>query len=225
VLFALSALSNSRETQHFNKLTRLPRIEHSPPLKLIKTGEVDPFPLPTPPKPAVSSGWPVRIRSPAKIWDEKALRVGRVFLTDQARRTHRLQRSLARAKRREVKKNALVVRERRAWHEERKKLRDDMRAAGAWILVSIGTATALAMWRFWPSRDAPTDSGQLGRKLAARAASAMPLPAVASQEPVAAIPPAAATNAAGETSQSVAMADKLVNQVQSSWWRGLFWKQ
>lgn len=49
VLFALSALSNSRETQHFNKATKLSRVEHSPALKLIQTSEVDPF---APPKPA-----------------------------------------------------------------------------------------------------------------------------------------------------------------------------
>lgn len=43
LLFALSALSNSRETQHFNKATKLSRVEHSPALKLIQTSEVDPF--------------------------------------------------------------------------------------------------------------------------------------------------------------------------------------
>lgn len=43
ILFALSALSNSRETQHFNKATKLSRVEHSPALKLIQTSEVDPF--------------------------------------------------------------------------------------------------------------------------------------------------------------------------------------
>ncbi|KAK0258560.1 hypothetical protein LTS09_006819 [Friedmanniomyces endolithicus] len=52
ILFALNALSNSRETQHFAKLSHLPRTEHSPPLNLIKTSEVDAYPLPSPP-PAV----------------------------------------------------------------------------------------------------------------------------------------------------------------------------
>lgn len=42
-LFALHALSNSRETQHLNKLSRLDRTEHSPNLKLIKSSEVDIF--------------------------------------------------------------------------------------------------------------------------------------------------------------------------------------
>ena len=46
-LFHLAALSNSRETQHFNKATRLSRVEHSPALKLIQTSEVDPFVSPT----------------------------------------------------------------------------------------------------------------------------------------------------------------------------------
>lgn len=41
--FALGKLSNARETQHFNRASKLSRVEHSPPLKLIQTSEVDPF--------------------------------------------------------------------------------------------------------------------------------------------------------------------------------------
>ena len=148
ILFALGALSNSRETQHFNKLTRLPRIEHSPPLKLIKTSEVDPFPLPTPSKPAPrSNAWHVGSPGSAlRVWDDKALKIGRVVLADQARQTHRLQRALARAKRRQIKQDALIKKDKLAWQQERQKLQKDMRAAGTWILLSIGTATALATW-------------------------------------------------------------------------------
>lgn len=42
-LFALQALSNSRETQHFNKASGLSRVEHSPNLELLRASEVDPF--------------------------------------------------------------------------------------------------------------------------------------------------------------------------------------
>jgi hypothetical protein len=51
-LFALQALANSRETQHFNKTSGLSRVNHSPNLELLRSSEVDPFrrkqPPPTP---------------------------------------------------------------------------------------------------------------------------------------------------------------------------------
>src|ERR1700743_2673466 len=85
VLFALGALSNSRETQHFNKLSRLSRVEHSPPLKLIKTSEVDPSPLPTPPKVTLVHKRHDKA-SPLRLWNDKALQIGRAFLADEERR-------------------------------------------------------------------------------------------------------------------------------------------
>ncbi|KAK3723880.1 hypothetical protein LTR37_001364 [Vermiconidia calcicola] len=234
ILFALGALSNSRETQHFNKLSRLSRIEHSPPLKLIQSSEVEPFPLPTPPKPSPpSAAWRAgTIRDASKIWDEKALNVGRALLADQARRTHWLQRSLGRAKRRELKKDVQMKKERLIWQEERRKLRNEMRAAGVWILVSISVATMLATWRFWPQKEAVQDSGQLGRKLAARAAASMPLPAAVSSKPVDVSPAPAIQGASADVAFPQKHAANEVNQPvldaqQSSatWWKGLFWKQ
>ena len=231
ILFALGALSNSRETQHFNKLTRLSRVEHSPPLKLIKSSEVDPFPLPTPSKPAPkSNAWQTGSpRTALRVWDEKALQIGRVFLTEQARRTHRLQRALDRAKRREIQQNALMRRNALAWHQERRKLQKDMRAAGAWILLSIGTATVLATWRFWPDTEARTDNGELGRKIAAKAAAAMPLPAAvsASSEPFVAPPVSAPpfVPLLKEAPGAAQPAPALPADSNRSWWRSLFWKQ
>ncbi|KAK3723624.1 hypothetical protein LTR37_001505 [Vermiconidia calcicola] len=234
ILFALGALSNSRETQHFNKLSRLSRIEHSPPLKLIQSSEVEPFPLPSPPKPfPPSTAWRAgNIKDAAKIWDDKALHVGRALLADQARRTHRLQRSLGRAKRRELKKDVQIGKERLVWHEERQRLRNEMRAAGVWILLSISVATVLATWRFWPQKEAVQDSGQLGRKLAARAAASMPLPAAVSPKPVEASPgpavQAATTGVASPQKHSAAEVNRPVLDVQqssASWWKGLLWKQ
>lgn len=251
IFYALSALSNSRETQHLNKLTRLPRMEHSPPLKLIKTSEVDAFPCPTPPNPVPRPL--VRhvggSRSALRVWDRRALQVGRVFLANQARQTHRLMRSLARAKRREAKQDALRRRDRLAWREERRKMRNEMKAAGMWILLSIGTATALATWRFWPQTETATDSAELGRKIAARAAAAIPLPAAISgvekseaqgqvsskllphQEsavsieqtttaPIAVpIPP---PRSGSDQAPGAARSDQTPTR---SWWKSLFWKQ
>ena len=233
ILFALGALSNSRETQHFNKLTRLPRVEHSPPLKLIKTSEVDPFPLPTPPKPAPrSDAWLIRSPKTAlRVWDNRALQIGRVFLTEQARQTHRLRQALGRAKRRQARLDAMTKRDKLAWHQERLKLQREMRAAGTWILLLVGTATALATWRFWPETDHRTDSGALGRKIAARAAAAMPLPAAVSSESIVAIasPPVPLVvpveNEKTASVQPNASVETIPATTGSSWWKSLFWKQ
>ncbi|KAK3050272.1 hypothetical protein LTR09_008421 [Extremus antarcticus] len=241
ILFALHALSNSRETQHFAKLTRLPRTEHSPPLKLIETSEILPYPLPTPPLPAVPTGkaWRSTSTPPAlRVWDARALSLGRALLANHARRTHRLQRTLGRAKRRELNADTLIAKERLAWQAERNKARDELRVAGICILLSIGTATALATWRFWPgARESAVDSGELGRRIASRARGAMPLPAIAGGvvEPVVATSsvPLAATAVERVPPQVVPVSSVAPSAAvpgaatlkQSSLWQNLFWKQ
>ncbi|KAK3068844.1 hypothetical protein LTR53_013278, partial [Teratosphaeriaceae sp. CCFEE 6253] len=180
ILFALNALSNSRETQHFNKLTRLDRIEHSPPLKLIKTSEIDPYPLPAlPPKPSAAPlVRDAAARSASHVWDDRALRAGRAVLANSARHVSRLQRALQRAKSREARQVVRAQVDKAAWQQEVRRHHGEVRAAGVWILLSIGTATALATWRFWPQQR-PTDSADLGRRLAATAQRSMPLPRAA----------------------------------------------
>ncbi|KAF2720035.1 hypothetical protein K431DRAFT_286190 [Polychaeton citri CBS 116435] len=187
ILFALSALSNSRETQHFNKLTRLSRVEHSPPLKLIKTSEIDPYPLPELPRKGPTTILPTawikrRQRNDrAKGWDEQALKAGRAILLANAHRETRLKLALRRAQRRADGEQRLSVLEREQWGREHRRLRNELRAAGLWILASIGTATALATWRFWPdSKRSELNDGEFARRLASRARAALPLPAAMS---------------------------------------------
>lgn len=182
-IFMLSALSNSRETQHLNKLSRLSRVEHSPSLKLIQTSEVDPYPLPVPP-PARLPVLPAKARtgsesSPARIWDEKALKAGRAILMDGARRISRLQRALERAKRREATRSMTMKDDRATWQREVQHLRRELHTAGILVLLSVGTATALASWRFWPRQGGSADTGRLGEKMAEAAATATPVPALA----------------------------------------------
>lgn len=45
-LFHLAALSNSRESSHFRKVSKLSQVEHSPALQLIRSSEVEPFGAP-----------------------------------------------------------------------------------------------------------------------------------------------------------------------------------
>ena len=237
VLFALGALSNSRETAHFNRISGLPRYEHSPPLKIIKTSEVDAHPLPTPTRPILSSSvWSAaKSTSALQIWDDKALKIGQVFLSDQARQSQRMRHAMARAQRRQAKSDALLKRERSLWQLERMRLERDIRSAVLWILGAIGTATALAAWRFWPETSARSSSGDMGRKMAARAASAMPLPAAvgadpvtfASTTPLPAIVPSASsivTAASPPTTQTSALQAK-PEASAPNWLKGLFWKQ
>ena len=251
IFYALSALSNSRETQHFAKITKLPRVEHSTPLKLIKITEVDPHPCPTPSKP-LPKPW-VRqassTKSAAQVWDKRALQVGRVYLVNQARHTHRLLKIAARARRKAAMQAALLKRSRVEWRKERQKMQNDMRSAGVWILLSIGTATALATWRFWPESIASRDSGDLGRRIAARAAAAMPLPAASSAssrqsqsqtvDPVtpaptllkvprgskATLPATAAARKSSIRIEKAPVASSAKSAPSQSWWKGLFWKQ
>jgi hypothetical protein len=230
VLFALHALSNSRETQHFNRVSHLPRFEHSPPLKLIKTSEVDPFPLPTPSPKPIASSW---LKSPgaahgSRALDEKSVRVGRAILSDYARHVSRLQNALDSAKEREARREALMAKERAAWQQETQKLRGDVRTAGGWIVLSIGTATALASWRFWPqpATSSSLESGELSRQLAERMQKAVALPP---SVPASAVEAPIITDKAVQTApipkaDSPPMAAPPVSP-RSGWLSGLFWKQ
>ncbi|KAK6443172.1 hypothetical protein LTR95_000689 [Oleoguttula sp. CCFEE 5521] len=242
--FALSSLSNSRETQHFNKITKLSRIEHSPTLKLIQSSEVDPFPLPEPVRRKatltlrVEPGRDTQARSTAL--DKKAVAVGKAVLSQQARRMNYLQRGLARSLRREHLKSAQLAHAQRGWQDRERKMRVDMRIAGAWILASVGTATGLAMWRFWPEARAAgkVDSGELGRKIARKAREAIPVPAMTSSVKAArAGDKAAIASAAVKTVPAAAipaaarmpLAEAKLEQAKRWSWSGavksLFWKQ
>ncbi|KAK1083720.1 hypothetical protein LTR33_003095 [Friedmanniomyces endolithicus] len=242
VLFALNALSNSRETQHFNKLSHLSRIEHSPPLKLIQTSEVDAYPLPAPPPAVPLIRLPGTVpSSAAKVWDSRALATGRAILANHARQTARLRQALKRSSNREARHLLLAKRDKAAWQQEIRRHHREMRAAGVWIVLSIGTATGLAMWRFWPARGV-VDSGELGRRLAATARGSVGLPVVGAgglggaivgsgvagpevaAAPVVAVEPVVVVEPAVASSPTAATVAG-VKPVKTSRWKSLFWKQ
>ncbi|TKA43166.1 hypothetical protein B0A54_06115 [Friedmanniomyces endolithicus] len=237
ILFALNALSNSRETQHFAKLSHLPRTEHSPPLNLIKTSEVDAYPLPSPPPAVPLIRLPGTVpRTAATVWDSRALATGRAILANHARHTTRLRHALRRSSARETRLLLLARRDTEAWQQEARRHHREMRAAGVWIVLSIGTATGLAMWRFWPARGV-SDSGELGRRLAATARGSVELPVVGGSEavggymgsgvaaaPVAAVEPVVVIGPAVASSPPAATIAG-VKPVKTSRWKILFWKQ
>lgn len=170
ILFQLAALSNARETQHFNKRSKLDRYEHSPNLKLIKTSEIDPYPVPTsngekllhngttPPPPVSSSSSSTakpafkRSHDVVVAWDSKALAAGRAILADSARQRSQVARVVRRLRRRESRATRILQEQLEALAKERQRMREEMRSAGFLILLSVATATGFAAWTFWPTR-------------------------------------------------------------------------
>ncbi|EMF09766.1 uncharacterized protein SEPMUDRAFT_135214 [Sphaerulina musiva SO2202] len=176
ILFQLAALSNARETQHFNKRSKLDRYEHSPNLKLIKTSEIDPYPVPTSnvekflqngTTPVSSSSSSSSTAKPAfkkshnvvvPAWDSKALAAGRAILADSARQRSQVARVVRRLRRRESRGTRILQEKLEALAKERQRMREETRSAGFLILLSVATATGFAAWTFWPTKSVVVDS-------------------------------------------------------------------
>lgn len=187
ILFQLAALSNARETQHFNKRSKLDRYEHSPNLKLIKTSEIDPYPVPTsnvekglqngttlPPVSSSSTAKPAFKRSHDVVvpaWNSKALAAGRAILADSARQRSQVARVVRRLRRRESRASRILQEQLDALAKERQRMREEMKSAGFLILLSGATATGFAAWTFWPNKPGVVDSADAdaGRRIAGQA--------------------------------------------------------
>lgn len=183
ILFQLAALSNARETQHFNKRSKLDRYEHSPNLKLIKTSEIDPYPVPTsnvekllqngttPPPISTSTAKPAFKKSHDVVvpaWDSKALAAGRAILADSARQRNQVARLVRRLRRRESRATRILQEQLDALAKERQRMREEMRSAGFLILLSGATATGFAAWTFWPTKpgvDSAAAAAAAGRRI------------------------------------------------------------
>ncbi|KAI7264316.1 hypothetical protein KC345_g8855 [Hortaea werneckii] len=219
VLFSLNSLSNSRETQHFNKLSKLNRVEHSPPLKLIEQSEVKPYPLPAPPQdlPADSTSEAPSV-SNEQVSDQQASEIGRAVLAQHAKQLRNLQR-------RKKRQRLAFEAERETWRAERAKYQAQMREAGGLLLVSIAVATGLATWRFWPDKhETGTDSGKLGREIAGKAEEAIKMPTSAS-EAIEVTPATPTVSVSPSEVFSAPVCEASPSSTEGSWWRGLFWKE
>ncbi|WPH01385.1 Hypothetical protein R9X50_00423000 [Acrodontium crateriforme] len=225
VLFALAALSNSRETQHFNKITRLPRTEHSPTLKLIETSEVKPYPIPLIDVSNTSS----RAAGTASLTeglgirenDREALILGRALLADHARQRRRWLNSLQAAKSSALKESTEAKQNQEALQREVGRLRKELRDAAFLVVGLVAVATGVAVYQFWPNR--AVDSAVLGRQVAERGTQTMAtgggaMPVIVETPEVvivpAAVPPAPVPVAEASSAAPI-----------QSWWKGLFWKQ
>lgn len=154
-LFALAALSNSRESQHFRKITRLSQIEHSTPLQFIRSSEgLDPAVTPIGAKSprGLANGRASKRRSHATAprialttIDANALSIGRTLIANHAQRVQRLQRLLKQM-------DVVRAKESAAWTARSGKLERENRTAIGFMLTAIGVATTLALWRFGEAR-------------------------------------------------------------------------
>lgn len=187
ILFQLAALSNARETQHFNKRSKLDRYEHSPNLKLIKTSEIDPYPVPSNVEKLLRNGTTPASSSTAKpafkkshdvvvpAWNSKALAAGRAILADSARQRSQVTRVVRRLRRRESRATRILQEQLEALAKERQRMREEMKSAGFLILLSGATATGFAAWTFWPTRpvvDSAADA-DAGRRIVQEQANAV----------------------------------------------------
>ncbi|KAI7211462.1 hypothetical protein KC333_g7672 [Hortaea werneckii] len=221
ILFSLNSLSNSRETQHFNKLSKLNRVEHSPPLKLIEQSEVKPYPLPAlPPDHSEELASETPAISDAQISEQRASDIGRAVLAQHAKQLRNLQR-------RKKRQRLAFEAEREVWQAERAKYQTQIREAGGLLLVSIAVATGLATWRFWPDNEkkvAGADSGVLGQEMGSEAEQVMQV-SEAPSKAVEASPVTTAIAASPSGASTSYAPAPLASSSEGSWWRGLFWKQ
>lgn len=254
ILFQLAALSNARETQHFNKRSKLDRYEHSPNLKLIKTSEIDPYPVPTSnvekllqngtPPVSSSSSKPAFKRSHDVVvaaWDNKALAAGRAILADSARQRNQVARVVRRLRRRESRATRILQEQLDALAKERQRMREEMKSAGFLILLSVATATGFAAWTFWPSKPGVVDSGaaDAGRRIVQEQANDVAITPLYSRAGTSSTNTSVATGLESGVSTTAATkgADTAVptplllkerptvQPASISWtWRNLFWK-
>lgn len=146
-LFALGALSNSREGRYIRKAAgnRISPVEYSPQLQLIRSSEVDPFMPKTKAaiaktgKPLAPPRAPPRKRGSSANANRVALSVGYAVLDRQkraAKRSAQLLRSIKRKHLRQVTE----------WQQYARKLTRENRWAAACILASVGLAAGAVVW-------------------------------------------------------------------------------
>ncbi|GAB7364744.1 hypothetical protein MBLNU230_g5542t1 [Neophaeotheca triangularis] len=240
-LFMLSQLSNSRETTHFNQITKLPRYEHSPSLAIIKDSEVKPYPLPSPPprapRPLATALDERQVRRALRAVDVKTIAVGRAVLAEQARLQRGLRSQLVGLKKRAGMSGMRFERALGMLAEDRDKARKESQQAAGLVVIAVGVATAAVTWRLWPQREvgdglAKVRNASEGGRMARDGGLTVGAPAI--EQPVVATTPARAVEAAAMGEPAVvsvpaaaSVAAPAVEQSKSSasWWKGLFWKQ
>lgn len=250
--FALGALANSRETQHFQKASRLSRIEHSPTLEQIRESEVKPFDIAARAKvqPRVASTVTTvgqasrrsRSRAAVRITPvsaSEALCVGRTVLRDNARRLAGLNRSKIRARLGYEKVTRRLL-------AENRKLVIENRSAMGVVLATILVVTGLAVFRSQPARVPhwPRDASPLAAGLDETMPIHVAEPGLQGADNVLKVNgfqeeehetgigsrdiPAAVTSlpAAQLSRAEVQQAGEavLVESASQPWWRSLFWK-
>lgn len=149
----LAALSQSREAQHFSKVSGLSIVQHSPALQLMKSSEVDPFERVKTAKATTPLGQAVKPIISHQD-DAAAIAIGRTILKDHATQVAVLQNALKLAQEQNVKAEEVLRSRKEAWNTERRQLEDQSAHAGTVVLAAVVVATVCATWRFWPDKTA-----------------------------------------------------------------------
>jgi hypothetical protein len=228
ILFALQALSNSRETQHLNNISRLNRVEHSPSLKLIETSEVDPYaPAPQIVSKRIEASGELRAvetrrrEGTATFPPGRALALGQSLLHSHAQAIRRSEAALCRARQRLLRRSQISLEREAAWALERDSYKAELRSAGALIVVAVGIATAAITWRLGVEKAGARASSNAGAQPSISTLDAAPI--------VQSIPPISSSIAIATMSQPTTQVPAVKSEAERGTavktWRGLLWKR
>ncbi|KAI9716848.1 MAG: hypothetical protein M1828_007509 [Chrysothrix sp. TS-e1954] len=147
-LFALGALSNSRESRWLSKASGISPVEYSPQLQLIRSSEIDPTKhnprvLAPSRQGAPRQQLPARRHGATAALDVRAIRVGYAVLDSHRKAAERFRRSVRVMR---TKHERQID----AWQRLNGKLVRENRIASFWVLVSVGVATIAALWKAKP---------------------------------------------------------------------------
>lgn len=226
-LFHLSALSNRNETAHFNSISRLNRVNHSPALELIRESEVKPFN-----KSEEAEHVAVKTEKAEELMQSKGsmldysqakpsttiLQATAPPTTVDAAMLHTLQQMSAQLANLEARLVEMGI-----------ETEKDVRRTGALVtLLAAGAVAGLGIWKFWPPEGVRSDT--FAKKHVQERSRILPAEVVGHH------PPTSAGAAMGEpaifpttTTHPVVVPAPIVvaktEERSGSWWRSLFWKE
>ncbi|CZT23177.1 uncharacterized protein RCC_08887 [Ramularia collo-cygni] len=233
-LFHLSALSNRNETAHFNQLSRLNRVNHSPALELIRESEVKPFTK----KDAETQEHEHEQEHSAAVHNtrkEPEVLTSRTAATPSSTPILQLAShssspsppvDIAMLQTLQQMSTQLANLEARLV-EMGMETEKDVRRTGALVTVLVfGAVAGLGVWKFWPPESVREDA--FARKHVQERSRILPADVVAHHHPATSVGAAMGEPAIFPTQHSVVaspVAAVRVEQREGSSWKNLLWKK
>lgn len=229
-MFALSALSNRQETQHFAQQSKLNRVHHSPALEMIRESEVKPFVRQDTEQDMVAGAKKAEAAAPSSIVDHaevaptaSTLQATTPSTAVDAAMLQTLQQMSAQLATLEAKLVEIGI-----------ETEKDIRRTGALVTLLAASAVAgLGIWKFWPPESVRGQKEDFAKKHFVQERSRVVPADVVGHPATISLGTAMGEPAVFPVSQSAAPAPAQVHVSVSSlrneerrgnWWRNVFWK-